>query len=502
MDFDDLDEQAAGLLAEPAGEVEPLAPVPGFKAPPLGTGGCGKNGKLKLLCLHGTHANSELMKMQMSKQFMDKSVHDLVECIYCEAPFDSPPPADEAEAKYRNGACPPMLGAHKTWFTKSGMEPCLRWDGFERAVEVAVGLVKKHGPVDGLVGFSMGGETLVQLARLCEEGHPDLQGQFRFLLLMSSRLPKPYLHPEFRPKHTLTTPLFHTCCKNDDVVPPEDFYELTLHFDPECREVVFHNQGHVVPRYEGSELARLRVFFQAFHKGEYWRPLPARSDDPLCGIQLPLGRQAPARVNRPSTMSPIRIVCFGDPLNFPQFDGGQRLRDAVQSSPIAGAALIETPDISTPRDAEGPKIECPRHLKYQVVSRLVDHGLRQAVEALLKDETPSGDDPVVLVGVGLGAVAALRYASALCTRGGLAWRLYAIMPPVIFQNLDKGCLKACGITLYTFMGDFSGAYWRYMMTSHGPYDLKTFDVGKVSEPFEMLVADLLAAFEPEGAAGD
>lgn len=341
------------------------------------------------------------------------------------------------------------------------------------SIQAVTAHIKRTGPWDGLCGFSQGGEVLSVMARMAEEGEPDLQGQFKFLICFGHLWPK---EEGWRPRCALRVPACHIFERNGHY-PPSDFEHLALYWHPAFREVIPHDQGHKPPRLKDVDLARLRRFLEAFHQGIAWAAAPDPTN--LRGLCLPMPRRRPAVLSRPTPSRRLPVLCLHDvapgrcePSIF------DRLMALVREDPDLSSMLeLERPALERFADLDGlvdPAPICPRFMVGHVVSDAgVATAARIAVDVLVGSAL--GTRPVVVVGVGVGAYFGLQLAHALKGRGGFPWRLYAVQPPVVFPVGRPGELGGCDITCLLPLDDTGGERWRLEVATRGPYRVELFN---------------------------
>mmetsp|Transcript_27005 Transcript_27005/g.60828 ORF Transcript_27005/g.60828 Transcript_27005/m.60828 type:complete len:516 (+) Transcript_27005:85-1632(+) len=513
MDFDDLDDaqEQAGNILEPEGPISDPPAVAGFKPNPA-YGGCGPDGKLKILCFHGLNVNAGVMKMQVNTLFSgeSKDLKDIVEYVFVDSPFLSPMhevPPDHKQLAENMGK-----GVCRRWFSKDGLSPNEIWSGMPDAIETGIKFLQEHGPVDGMCGFSNGGEVILQLCRLASEGRAELQGMFKFALLMSSRWPKKCIQDEFRPKNVIKIPLFHMCSHEDDSVAFPDFEDVDLRWDPAFRDVVWHNRGHQAARMEAADFKRLRNFINQFHGEDNigFRPLPPATGDATFDFCGAAKFQRGARLRYPTATAPIRVICFGEL----ETEGDvvfEPLKKEFEKKGISGGVFLEPVDVdleledTVVKDRPTPLFR-PDHM----VGDKVNVAINDWVDQFLEKKYVDDETPLVIVGRGIGAVIALNFARKLMRKDRLVWRLYVIKPPVHFPpGRVKGFLKGCSVTTIVPEHDTGAVYWRYEVATYGEYKVKVlkrkgggFDTNWFDPKVDFrwasaLAEDLNGAFEKE-----
>lgn len=516
IDFDDFEEQELQVsdVAEPEGPDEPLPDVQGFQAA-CHLGGCGKDGKLRLLCFHGSQSNAALMERQMNVLFATHSASQTTwlealaewECV--DGPLtlpelaDVPPAADaeEGEQPKVRRVLPEGLGAPRAWYEKQLVgSPREQWSALQEAIDAAIAAVRQRAPLDGLCGFGEGGELVCQLARLAEEGHSELQGAFKFVVTKAARWPKPESGGGLRPRRPLTVPALHLCELSHGIYAPADFEDMALHWHPDAREVAWLERDKIPPgshqpgapkpkrkpaKLSGDSLERARRFFAVFQGlgAEPWRPRAVAAGDVLAGLSLPLPRRRAAVLTTPSPSRPVQLLCFHDTDGTP--GGGElnhRIWEAVRKcalhTPLANCLDMEAPKlarlIASPKELAGEVPSSAALPRHHVVSKHAAELAGKLVEKVL-EESNLDVRPIVFAGIGLGAYFAMLCAAALRERGGHPWRLYAIKPVASFPTPMLGALGACEVRCLLDPWDTSGERWRLAVATHGPFRVQLLD---------------------------
>eukprot|EP00404_Azadinium_spinosum_P001819 CAMPEP_0180422572 /NCGR_PEP_ID=MMETSP1036_2-20121128/3745_1 /TAXON_ID=632150 /ORGANISM="Azadinium spinosum, Strain 3D9" /LENGTH=533 /DNA_ID=CAMNT_0022427891 /DNA_START=66 /DNA_END=1663 /DNA_ORIENTATION=+ len=478
FDLDDLDAQEdVAQVLTPEGEEEPLPTLPGFK--PAGhVGGCGKDQRLRLLCLHGGGMNRGVMQLQMSMLFCDKGLKDMVEYECVDGwTIDLDACAPESKISFLMGIPVNVGGEPHCWYYKSPhRSPMELWIDLKKSCDEMIEYIKTNGPWDGLCGFSEGGALVCQLARLAEEGHPDLQEQFKFVLCMSHHWPRPCIQPECRPRNVLRVPSLHILEREGDQYTTNDFEDMVLHWDPDFREVIWHDQGHKPPRLLDERLERFRSFIETFHAGneQNWKP-SFEPDDALHGLRLPLPRRSAAILAKPPPSRPLQVICFPD-LAQPSEECFSRLRERLNDVGVGSLLDLmwpgrEFPELPEFQGYKGATHPCFRDT--DVVPQDVISGSQDIFHGVLGSGQFDGRY-VVFIGYGLGAYLALECARALRSRGdsGQPWHLYAVQPPAMFPVPRVGCLGVCEVTCLLPTMETTGERWRFSMATRGAYKVE------------------------------
>eukprot|EP00124_Ichthyophonus_hoferi_P003564 Ihof_evm1s315 gene=Ihof_evmTU1s315 len=186
--------------------------------------------RLRVLCLHGNRQTGELFTGRIKT--LAKKCQDVVEFIYVDAPCELP---------LEEGQQVPTRG----WWKGDNDE------GLSEAVKVVKAYWKKHGPLDGILGFSQGGCLSGWLAQ--DKFRANLEN-LKFVVCIGA-----YSPPGMAGSSNIDLPSLHVIGQADDAVSVESSIELANHFNDPV--VVIHSQGHIVPQ-RASETEKMLDFFK------------------------------------------------------------------------------------------------------------------------------------------------------------------------------------------------------------------------------------------------
>ncbi|CAA2961525.1 Hypothetical predicted protein [Olea europaea subsp. europaea] len=207
--------------------------------------------KLRILCLHGFRTSGEILKKLISR--WPESVLEKLDLMFLDAPFPAQGKSD-VEGIYD----PPFF----EWFQAD--KDFKEYYNFEECLDFLEDHMLKHGPFDGVLGFSLGALLSAALPGMQREGValakvPDI----KFLILISGSkfggsmfgLPK------------LATNAFSSLvkCPSLHIIGEFDFLReegealLNSFVDP---VVINHPKGHTVPRLVGEDLEKMLAFIQ------------------------------------------------------------------------------------------------------------------------------------------------------------------------------------------------------------------------------------------------
>jgi len=474
----------SGLMREPCcpgtlgdawdGPVEPELGLPGYEGfrPATHERGCGSDGRLRILCLHGKHSNAHMMEKQMERFLLPLEVaRSWVELEF----VDSPHVVPEAAAPEFSHLGRLYGGEPHIWHGGDGINGSSEFDRslLAESADFLVDHIGENGPFDGLLGFSQGAELLAIISQMAEEGEFDLQEKFKFLVLFSHTWP---MEGGWHPRAPLKIPSCQLYETNGNC-PPSSYEHLILHWDPSFREVISHDQGHELPELSGDGLTRFQRFLESFHAGkDGWSSQAEEADGGLARFSLPMLRVPP---KPPDTPPARRLVatCFHDcrpsSCTMQVFEA---LSGIIAGDPeLCSRLAVDAPDLQRYVDvtnlanAEAPS--CPAMQAEHIVSSVAVDAAQEIVNRVLLSDLEQS--PVIMIGVGFGAYVALEYALALKQRGGFPWLLFAVQPPVVFPMTSTGCAAGpCDVTCLISDSDTGGERWRFEVSTSGPFHLE------------------------------
>lgn len=203
--------------------------------------------KLRVLCLHGFRTNGDIMETQMGK--WDRRVLDLLDMVFPDAPYPAEGKSDV------EGIFPPP---YYEWFQFRRTETHVEYCNLEECTEYISELVAKHGPFDGLIGFSQGAFLSAALASLQEKGHVLASSPpLRFTIIISGGVlsnSEQYLKDCY--SKPIKCPSVHLIGEKDFLKPSNE--ELLKCFENPV--VIRHGARHTVPRLGEDEVATIQEF--------------------------------------------------------------------------------------------------------------------------------------------------------------------------------------------------------------------------------------------------
>ncbi|CAK9313034.1 unnamed protein product [Citrullus colocynthis] len=207
--------------------------------------------KPKILCLHGYRTSGAILKKQIEK--WPNSVLHQFDFHFIDAPFPSQGKS-EVEGIYN----PPYF----EWFQHN--KDMTGYENFESCLEFIENYMVKHGPFDGLLGFSQGGMLAAAFPGLQAKGVALTKvPKIKFVIIISgSKLGLPSLVAQKAYAPSISCPSLHFLSEKDFLMPSglkllESFVEPL---------VISHPKGHAVPRLDEKSLKIVEGFIQRISK--------------------------------------------------------------------------------------------------------------------------------------------------------------------------------------------------------------------------------------------
>jgi predicted esterase len=210
--------------------------------------------KLRIMALHGYTSNAFVLQRRMGA--IRKACKDTAEFIYLNGPIRVEPitaPAQSLDAPENSQSALdpdlPLEEQPRAWWKASD-------DGsytlFDETVDFLNEEFVKHGPFDGVFGFSQGACLAALLASAFEEPSryprfkfPPGQGPLRFCISVSGFRARDEKLQTLFPSGGIQTPVLHVLGKADQIVDEERAQTL-VQVASQSR-VEYHESGHVVP---------------------------------------------------------------------------------------------------------------------------------------------------------------------------------------------------------------------------------------------------------------
>ncbi|XP_072496060.1 esterase OVCA2 isoform X1 [Notamacropus eugenii] len=212
---------------------------------------------LRILCLAGFRQSEHGFREKTGS--LRKALRGRAELLYLGGPHPVPEPAPEA------GPRSPEEEPRGWWFSKpeaaafSALEEPAECRGLEEALGAVGQALAKHGPVDGLLGFSQGAAMVALVCALAQAGDPRFPLP-RFVILVSGFRPRGPELPLLSPQAPLRLPSLHVLGETDRLIPPRESLDLAGCFAGAV--TLCHPGGHFVPAAAPQRPAYLKFLDQ------------------------------------------------------------------------------------------------------------------------------------------------------------------------------------------------------------------------------------------------
>ncbi|MFO0575547.1 MAG: DUF924 family protein [Polyangia bacterium] len=195
--------------------------------------------RLRILALHGYRQNGEVFRYRTRK--MRLALEDLAELVFVTSPRPYSPTGETREAVVAAFGEVPDYPNQRVWWQAS--EDNAEYDGFDASIAYLEGVVRTHGPFDGVVGFAQGGTLAAVLVAM--QPHPVFS--FQFAICISAFPPRAHALARYIEPGSVKVPSIHVLGLSDILVTPDRSIRLCEAFDPATSKLVKHPGGHFVP---------------------------------------------------------------------------------------------------------------------------------------------------------------------------------------------------------------------------------------------------------------
>ncbi|KAI5063874.1 hypothetical protein GOP47_0020544 [Adiantum capillus-veneris] len=204
--------------------------------------------KLRVLCLHGFRTSGIIMETQMRK--LDRTALDLLDMTFLDAPYPAEGKSDV------EGIFPPP---YYEWFQFTKTDTGAIFRHLKECIQFISDFMEKHGPFDGIVGFSQGAFLSAALAGMQEQGLALTSvPQLRFVIVISGGV----LDGEHEWRDCYSEPIkcpsLHFIGTRDFLQPRNE--ELLLKFANPI--VIRHEARHTVPRLDEKAVLPMKTFLE------------------------------------------------------------------------------------------------------------------------------------------------------------------------------------------------------------------------------------------------
>ncbi|WJX57975.1 hypothetical protein P8452_43477 [Trifolium repens] len=206
--------------------------------------------KPRFLCLHGFRTSGEIMKKQIHK--WPQNVLDKLDLVFVDAPFPCNGKSD-VEGIFD----PPYY----EWFQFN--KEFTEYTNFDECLEYIEDYMIKHGPFDGLLGFSQGAILSGALPGLQEKGVALRKvPKVKFLIIIGGAKFKAPSVVEKAYSSTIDCPSLHFIGEND-FLKQYGKELIESYVDP---MVIHHPKGHTVPRLDDKSLNTMIGFIERIQR--------------------------------------------------------------------------------------------------------------------------------------------------------------------------------------------------------------------------------------------
>ncbi|KAJ4954234.1 hypothetical protein NE237_011017 [Protea cynaroides] len=222
--------------------------------------------KPRFLCLHGFRTSGEIMKKQIYK--WPQFVLDKMDLIFLDAPFPA-----EGKSEVEGIFDPPYY----EWFQFD--KDFVEYRNFDECLAYIEECMIKHGPIDGLMGFSQGAILSAALPGLQAKGI-DLKKvpKIKFLIIIGGAMFRAASVAEKAYSSPIDCPSLHFLGETDFLKP----YGITLLDSFINPTVIHHPKGHTVPRLDEKSLKLALDFLEIIqHKLSAEEPSSTPEEDDI-----------------------------------------------------------------------------------------------------------------------------------------------------------------------------------------------------------------------------
>ncbi|XP_027768674.1 esterase CG5412-like isoform X3 [Solanum pennellii] len=139
--------------------------------------------KPRILCLHGYRESAKILKKLIFR--WPESVTGKLDLVFLDAPFPA-----KGKSRIEGYFDPPYF----EWFQFN--KDCTEFYNFEECLEYIEEFMSKHGPFDGILGFSMAAILCAAIPGMQREGEKDYQKKDGEVLLECFVDPQVIHHPK------------------------------------------------------------------------------------------------------------------------------------------------------------------------------------------------------------------------------------------------------------------------------------------------------------------
>ncbi|CAA2991248.1 Hypothetical predicted protein [Olea europaea subsp. europaea] len=213
----------------------------------MGSEGNSTNKKLRFLCLHGFRTSGEILKKQLVTKWPE-SVLEKLDLVFVDAPFPC-----KGKSEVEGIFDPPYY----EWFQFN--KEFTEYENFDECLAYIEECMLKHGPFDGLLGFSQGAILSAALPGLQDNG-VALQkvSKLNALIIIGGAKLRNQSVAEKAYSSVIQCPSVHFLGESDFLKQ----YGVEL-LDSFAQPLVIHHpKGHTIPRFDEEGLKSMLSFLE------------------------------------------------------------------------------------------------------------------------------------------------------------------------------------------------------------------------------------------------
>ncbi|XP_009791393.1 uncharacterized protein LOC107788301 [Nicotiana tabacum] len=211
--------------------------------------------KPRILCLHGFRGSAEILKKLVLR--WSESVVDKLDLVFLNAPFPA-----QGKSALEGFFDPPYF----EWFQSN--KDFTEYYNFEECLEYIEDFMSKHGPIDGVLGFSQGAVLGAAIPGMQRERVALTKVQkIKFVIIISgAKFGGPSFGVPQLAANAFSSPIN---CPSLHFLGEADFQKkdgeilLESFVDP---QVIHHSKGHTIPRLDESSLEIMLGFIEKIQK--------------------------------------------------------------------------------------------------------------------------------------------------------------------------------------------------------------------------------------------
>ncbi|QCE00677.1 dihydrofolate reductase [Vigna unguiculata] len=206
--------------------------------------------KPRFLCLHGFRTSGEILKTQLHK--WPQSVLDNLDLVFVDAPFPC-----EGKSDVEGIFDPPYY----EWFQFN--KEFTEYTNFDECLKYIEDCMIKHGPIDGLLGFSQGAILSAALPGLQEKGVALTKvPKVKFIVIIGGAKFRSPLVVDKAYSPPISCPSLHFLGEIDFLK------KYGMELLESCVEpvVIHHPKGHTIPRLDDKSMTTVMDFIERIKK--------------------------------------------------------------------------------------------------------------------------------------------------------------------------------------------------------------------------------------------